>query len=214
MNNAPLIQKGQNVLFIGDSIVDAGRKYEDPASLGSGFAFMAAGLFGSLYPELDVKFHNRGIGGHRVVDLAARWQQDCLDLKPDWLTVMVGINDVMRRYDQNKPTSVAQYISGYRELLLQAVDRFGSKLIIVEPYVLPTNEMRIQCREDLDPKIHALRNMAEELGALYIPTDGLFAAARMKGGISYWAPDGVHPTPAGHALIARAWLSSVGVNLG
>jgi len=212
--STPIIQKGQTVLFIGDSIMDAGRKYEDPASLGSGFVTMAAGLFGSLYPELGVQFHNRGIGGHRVVDLAARWQQDCIALKPDWLTVMVGINDVMRRYDQDKPTTVEQYIFGYRELLLQAVQQVGSKLIIIEPYVLPTNEMRIKCREDLDPKIHALRNMAEELGALYIPTDGLFAEARMRGGISYWAPDGVHPTPAGHALIARAWLRAVGVNIG
>lgn len=209
----PIIQKGETVLFIGDSITDALRSYEDAYSLGNGYVFVAAGLFASLYPELQVQFLNRGISGNRIIDLEQRWQEDCLDLKPDWITIMIGINDATWRYTRDDSTTTEHFISVYRELLTQAKEQFGTKLIILEPFVMPTSDLRIQCREDLDPKIHALRDLAQEMGAIYVSMDGLFAEARSKAAIEYWAPDGVHPTPAGHALMARAWLRAVGVSI-
>lgn len=211
--NSPCIQKGDSVLFIGDSITDATRNYEDLSSLGTGYVFMASGLFGIMYPELQVQFHNRGIGGNRITDLEQRWQQDCLNLKPNWISIMVGINDAIRRYDRDEHIETERYISIYRKLLTDAKQQYNSKFIIMEPYVMPTSELRVKCREDLDPKIHALRDLAQELGAIYVPLDGLFAAARSRASNEYWAPDGVHPTPAGHALIARAWLQAVGAQL-
>ncbi|WP_259391516.1 SGNH/GDSL hydrolase family protein [Paenibacillus sp. 1011MAR3C5] len=208
--SGPVIKKGETVLFIGDSITDAARNYEDPHHLGSGYALMAAGLFGAMYPQLGVKFFNRGISGNRVIDLESRWQEDCLALKPDWISVMVGINDAMRRYDSNEHTTTETFIGIYRQLLIEAVEACGSRLILIEPFVLPNVASRRQCREDLDPKIHAIRDLAEELRAIYIPLDGLFAQARANAPIDYWAPDGIHPTPAGHALMAKAWLQAVG----
>jgi len=207
----PRISQGQTVLFQGDSITDAGRSRENSAVLGGGYASQVAAWFSMLHPELRVRFINRGISGHRVRDLQARWQADCLDLKPDWVSIMIGINDTWRRYDRNDPTSAADYAAGYREILTRTRDHLaGTGLVLLEPFVLPCPDDRKAWREDLDPKIAAARELAREFGAVYIPLDGLFAAACVRREPAFWAADGVHPTQAGHAFIARAWLDAVG----
>ncbi len=99
------IKSNDVVVFQGDSITDAGRSIGDSADLGKGYALMAAALLGSKYPERQVTFKNRGISGNRVKDLQGRWRLDCLDLKPDWVSIYIGINDTWRRYDSNDPTS-------------------------------------------------------------------------------------------------------------
>lgn len=197
------------VLFQGDSITDCGRNRETGADLGKGYALMTAGLFQSKYPEKQVKFINRGISGNRVKDLQNRWQQDCIDLKPTWVSIYIGINDTWRRYDRNDPTSTESYAAGYRDLIVQTKEKLDAKLILIEPFVLPVPEDRKNWREDLDPKINVVRELAREFNALYVPLDGLFAQASTQASPAYWAPDGVHPSPAGHALIANAWLNVV-----
>lgn len=197
------------VLFQGDSITDCGRNRETGADLGRGYALMAAGLFQSQYPGKQVKFINRGISGNRVKDLQGRWQQDCIDLKPTWVSIYIGINDTWRRYDRNDPTSTEAYATGFRDLIVQTKEKLDAKLILVEPFVLPVPEDRKAWREDLDPKINVVRELAREFQALYVPLDGLFAQASTQAPPAYWAPDGVHPSPAGHALIAKAWLEAV-----
>ncbi|KQX51840.1 SGNH/GDSL hydrolase family protein [Paenibacillus sp. Root444D2] len=204
-------KQGDIVLFQGDSITDAGRVRENPADMGKGYALMTAALFGSSYPEQQVTFLNRGISGNRVKDLQSRWEQDCIALQPSWVSIYIGINDCWRRYDRNDPTSVEQFEEGYRELLVRTKEELGAKLIMIEPFVLPVPEDRKQWREDLDPKINVVRELAREFGALLVPLDGIFAQASMLAPSSFWAPDGVHPSPAGHALIAKAWLKAVGV---
>ncbi|MDR6881374.1 lysophospholipase L1-like esterase [Bacillus sp. 3255] len=161
-------------------------------------------------PDLQLSFINRGISGNRVKDLQARWEQDCLKLQPDWVSIYIGINDCWRRYDRNDPTSAEQFASGYRELLVRTQSALDAKLILIEPFVLPVPDDRKQWREDLDPKIAVVRELAREFGALLIPLDGLFAQASMTAPPSYWAPDGVHPSAAGHSLIAKAWLKAAG----
>jgi acyl-CoA thioesterase-1 len=205
------ISQGNVVLFIGDSITDAGRNKEKPEQLGTGYALMASSQFASLYPELAVKFINRGINGNRVKDLLGRWQEDCIDLKPDWVSIYIGINDCWRRYDRNDPTSVEDFAAGYRELLERTVRELDAGLVLIEPFVLPVPEDRRAWREDLDPKIQVVRDLAQEYGARYVALDGLFAQACAEAPAAYWAPDGVHPTPAGHARIAQAWLRAMGV---
>ncbi|NQX71341.1 SGNH/GDSL hydrolase family protein [Paenibacillus alba] len=193
------------VLFQGDSITDCERNRENDNDLGRGYALMAAAVFSSKYPKKQVKFINRGISGHRVKHLQERWQQDCLGLKPTWVSIYVGINDSCR----NEPTSVEAYAEGYRDLIVQTKETLNAKLILVEPFVLPVPEDRKPWREDLDPKINAVRELAREFNTLYVPLDGLFAQASTLAPPRYWAPDGVHPSPAGHALIAEAWLDAV-----
>lgn len=205
----PWIEQGDRVLFQGDSITDAKRVREDGNDLGKGYALIAAAQFSSLYPEKQVTFLNRGISGNRVKDLQNRWQEDCLDLKPDVVSIYIGINDTWRKFDRNDPTSAEQYEEGYRDLL-NRTRQLDAKLVLVEPFVLPVPEDRKRWREDLDPKIHIVRELAREYGARLVSLDGLFAQASTKAPSAFWAPDGVHPSPAGHALIARAWLQAVG----
>lgn len=204
-----LMKDNDLVLFIGDSITDAGRIRNNGYDLGIGYAYMTAAQFMFRYPEKRVRFLNRGISGNRVVDLQVRWQADCIELKPTLVSIYIGINDTWRRYDSNDPTSVQQFRAGYRDILDRTQEQLGAKLILIEPFVLPHPSDRVAFREDLDPKIQVVRELAREYRALLLPLDGLFAAASMRAEPSYWANDGVHPSPAGHSLIAKAWLEAV-----
>jgi lysophospholipase L1-like esterase len=202
------LKDNATVLFQGDSITDAGRSRENDAELGRGYANMVAAWFGMQCPAKHVRFLNRGIGGNRVKDLQGRWQQDCIDLKPDVVSILIGINDTWRRYDRNDPTSTEAYADGYRDILLRTCRETDAQIIILEPFVLPVPDDRIQWREDLDPKIQVARKLARECGAIYVPLDGLFAAACCRRAPAFWAADGVHPSQAGHALITKAWLEA------
>lgn len=206
-----MIKNNDIVLFQGDSITDCGRFFG--LEYGEGYVLMASGLFSEAYPEKNVKFYNRGVGGHRVIDLKNRWQKDCLDLKPNWVTILIGINDVWRRYDSNDPTTVEDYENSYRDILTLTKKELNANLIIMEPFVLPYPEDRIKWREDLDPKIAVTKKLAEEFDAIYIPLDSMFKEACKRREPKFWAADGVHPTPAGHALIAKAWLNAVKANI-
>ncbi|HET7578900.1 MAG TPA: SGNH/GDSL hydrolase family protein [Bacillales bacterium] len=203
------IEKDAVVLFQGDSITDAGRNYEDKVNLGAGYAMMAAAWFSALHPEKNVTFLNRGISGNRVKDLRARWEEDCLNLRPDWVSILIGINDCWRRYDSNDPTSVESFESDYRVILEQVQQELGSRLILCEPFVLPHPSDREEWREDLDPKIAVVRKLAREFDAIYVPFDGIFAQAATRRYPSFWAEDGVHPSAAGHALMAQHWLKAI-----
>lgn len=205
----PLLNDGDLILFQGDSITDAGRDRSEPENLGSGYAMLAASWFQALYPEKQVRFLNRGISGDRAIDLAARWQEDCLDLRPTWLSLLVGINDTWRRYDSGQTTSAAAYEDTYRSLLESVLASGKTRLILCEPFLLHISTDMDAWREDLDPRIAVVRKLAREYHALYIPFDGLFAQAAARREPAFWAGDGVHPTSAGHALMAQAWLRAV-----
>ena len=205
-----IIKENSLVLFQGDSVTDWGRSYEDGDSLGHGYVLFAAGLYNAMHPEMNVKFINRGIGGNRIEDLVTRWRKDCLEIQPDVVSILIGINDTWRRYDNNDPTSVEQFFAHYHFLLTETKEKLGAKIILCEPFLLPvTEEQRSIWREDLDPKIHATRELAREFNAVYVPYDGIFAAASMKQPLAYWSLDGVHPTPAGFALMGKHWLEAV-----
>ncbi|WP_058303288.1 SGNH/GDSL hydrolase family protein [Gorillibacterium timonense] len=197
------------VLFQGDSITDCGRNYQDPNSLGYGYALLIAAAFGRKYPEKNVRFLNRGVNGNRVTDLYERWERDCTLLKPDWVSIYIGINDTWRRFDNNDPTTADEYYEGYRRLLLRTQENTEAGIILVEPFVLPVPEDRKTWREDLDPKIQAVRELAREFHTPYVALDGRFAAVSTETDPAFWAGDGVHPSPAGHAIIAEAWLEAM-----
>lgn len=197
------------ILFIGDSITDAGRSREDETQLGNGFVNLLNAQLRFQYPQSDLTILNQGISGNRVIDLRNRWKTDCLDLQPNILTIFIGINDTWRRYDSNDPTSAAEFEKNYRIILEEARAKTNAKIILMEPFVLPTPLDRIAWREDLDPRIQVTRDLAAEFNTLLVPLDEIFAsAARQNGNPAYWAADGVHPTPAGHALIAYHWYAA------
>ena len=204
------IDANTTVLFQGDSITDAGRSRQDDNDLGRGYPAMVAAWFSALYPEKRARFINRGISGNRAKDLRQRWQRECLDLNPGVVSILIGMNDTGRRYDSGDPTPAETYEAHYRAILQTTQDVLHAQIIILEPFSLPVPEDRATWRVDLDPKIAVARKLAREFDATFVPLDGLFAAAAVHREMDFWLPDGVHPSPAGHALIAQAWLRAAG----
>ena len=205
------LQKSDTILFQGDSVTDAGRDRTNPDALGSGYVHIIAGRLWADRPELDLRILNRGISGNRTRDLLTRWDEDCIALKPTVLSILVGINNVWRRYDRDDPTSAEVFRREYHELLARSRDAGIERIVMAEPFLLPVPEDRRMWREDLDPKIAICRELATEFGATCVPLDGIFNAAAATTGPALWAGDGVHPSVAGQGLIAKAWLAAVGV---
>jgi acyl-CoA thioesterase-1 len=172
---------------------------------------MIAAWYSAQNPSARVRIINKGISGDRAKDLLTRWDIDCIQLKPDWVSILVGINDTWRRYDSHDPTPAAIFEENYRSLLKQIVNRLNARIVICEPFLLPVPDDRTAWREDLDPKIGVVRKLAREFGAVFVPLDGIFAQASAQREPSFWLPDGVHPSPAGHALIAQSWLRAMGL---
>ncbi|MEU0126572.1 MULTISPECIES: SGNH/GDSL hydrolase family protein [unclassified Streptomyces] len=200
------------VLFQGDSITDVGRLTEPDSPLGLGYARRAADLARSARPDSGITFVNRGVGGDRVSDLRARWREDTMDLRPDVVSVLIGVNDTWRRYDSGEATSVRSYENDYRAILTQVRDGLDAQLILVEPFLVPVRDEQWAWREDLDPRIQTVRRLAEEFDAALLAADGLLnQAARTAGGPEHIAGDGVHPTPLGHRLLADAWVALAGL---
>ena len=204
------LQPNDAIVFTGDSITDAGRNRQGKGmdGLGGGYAMMAAALLSARFPDWNLRFENSGIGGNRLSDLEARLETDVLAHAPTIVSILIGINDTWRRYDSNDPSPFDDFAASYQRVA-SAIQKSGARLLILEPFVLPVPDDRRAWREDLDPRIHICRDIAREFGALYLPLDGLFAAAATRRDAAFWLPDGVHPTLAGHALIAQNWIDAV-----
>ena len=220
-----LINKNDTVLFQGDSITDWGRtslwrindkhtKYEssdDVGNHGIGYVSSIIQQFNALYPELNVNFINRGVGGNRTKDLVQRWQKDCIDLKPNVVSILIGINDTWRRYDANDPTTIEQFEKNYRIMLDMIKENLpDTKIIIMEPCLMPTTEDKRLWREDLDEKIQVVRKLSYEYKTEFIPLDGIFHQACNKASYEFFTTDGIHTSYNGSALIAEHWLKCVG----
>jgi lysophospholipase L1-like esterase len=208
--SAMVIHPDDRILFTGDSITDCGRDRNDPGSLGVGYAHIAGAHLQAQLASPALKIFNRGISGNRVCDLLDRVEADLLALKPSVVSVLIGINDVWRRYDSNNPTAPEAFERDYRTLL-EKIATIKARVVLLEPFVLHVPADRFAWREDLNPKIDITRQLAIDFGAELLPLDGLFAQAATQAPPAYWAADGVHPSPAGHALIAETWLENAGL---
>jgi acyl-CoA thioesterase I len=204
-----IIKHNCTILFQGDSVTDADRSREDDAELGFGYPMMIDAWLSASHPDRSIRVLNRGISGNKSRDLVARWKEDCIDLKPDVVSILVGINDTWHGFNLNDPTSTEEYAANYRKILEWTRSETDAAIVMLEPFVLPIPEDRIAWRLDLDPKIHAMRALAREFGTILVPLDGIFAAASAQREPLFWTPDGVHPSQAGHALIAQSWLRAV-----
>jgi acyl-CoA thioesterase-1 len=205
-----LIQPNDLVLFQGDSITDCARvrDQQDPQDsyrMGHGYALMAAGMLGVLRPGTGLRFENRGISGEGVRELAARWQADCLDLRPTVLSLLIGVNDEWR--------GVAGKIweLEYRGLLIRTRNELpGIRFVLCEPFLLPNFVQYAEWAPGVAERSRIVRALAAEYEAAFVPCqDVLDAAVTADVPAAYWAWDGVHPTTAGHMLLAQAWLAAV-----
>lgn len=195
------------IVFIGDSITDAGRR-EDPEGLGNGYVRLVAEELARLGDARTII--NTGISGDRVIDLRERWDVDALDHEPELLSIYVGVNDTWRRYDSASPTSADEFAATYWTLLDDAQARLRPRMILLEPFVLPvTSDQERWGEEDLDAKRAVVADLATQFGAAVVPLQSLLTAEAVRnGGAATIAADGVHPTDLGSRLIADAWLAA------
>lgn len=206
-----LFKKNSTVLFQGDSITDCGRIYEDSYSMGEGYAFKVADIYKQWYPDCGITFYNRGVSGNRIGDLLERYEKDIKQLHPDFISILVGINDTWRKYDNNDPTTIRQFEKSY-ERLLQWIreDLPETQIMIIEPYLLHTMEDKIIWHEDLDPKIQVIRKLAKQYADYYLPLDGIMQRYVVEEYTeAELSEDGVHPTQVGHGIIAKEYLKVI-----
>ncbi len=196
------------ILFQGDSITDAGRDYNDPHNLGNGYPKYAAAILKEWFPDAELEFIDLGISGHRTCDLLARWERDCIEQKPDIVSILIGVNDTWRRYDSNLPMSTEEFEENYRQLLTAIREKTAAKIVMLEPFLLPFAEKE-HFREDLDPKIQAVRRLAREFADVFVPLDGMLAAALVGQEPNAYSADGVHPNAEGAQLIGEWYADAV-----
>lgn len=194
------------ILFQGDSITDCGRSRSDITSLGSGYPKYIKQYLEECYPQIEFELINKGIGGHKTEDLAKRWQEDAVDIQPDVISILVGVNDTW--HNLNNFLSNDEFEKNYRFLLEEIKNKTNAKIIMLEQFVLDFPDM---CRfhNDIDEKIQIVRRLAAEYADRYIPLDGLFAAACVAEPPSHWTVEGVHPTDEGHQLIADYYFDAL-----
>lgn len=208
-------QDGITILFQGDSITDGNRTRNDDWNhvMGHGYAYSIASKLWYEYPSKGFHFLNRGISGNRITDLAARWQTDTLDLKPNWLSILVGINDVEVAIKGNATSTPEQFEADYRALLKQTIEKLPTvRLVICEPFILPVGRVKDKFelyQSEVGKRQETAKRLAEEFKAVYVPFQSAFNGALTKAPADYWIWDGIHPMPAGHELMARFWIDSV-----
>ncbi len=213
------LKQGDVVLFQGDSITDArrNRKTEgspnDTSGLGDGYPVLIAGELLRDHAKLGLKILNRGISGHKVPDLAKRWQKDTLDLKPALLSILIGVNDIWHKLNGRYNGTVEDYRTGFAALLKQTRAALPkTPFVICEPFVLRCGAVKESWFPEFDQRRAVAKDVAKEAGAIWVPFQTMFNEAVAAGTKpEYWARDGVHPTLAGHSLMAQTWRKVVGV---
>jgi len=191
----PAFAKGARILFQGDSITDGnrGRSADPNHILGHGYVFITAARHGATFPELQLDFMNRGVSGNTVLNLEQRWQKDTLDLKPDLLSILIGVND------NGKGVPFDQYEQVYDKLLTDAkAANPHIKLVLGEPFVKKMNEGIIKRQE-------IVAKLAKKHGAALVRYQRIFDEAAKRAPADYWIWDSVHPTYRGHQLMADEW---------
>jgi lysophospholipase L1-like esterase len=189
---------GARILFQGDSITDGnrGRSADPNHILGHGYVFIIAAKYGAAFPDLKLDFINRGVSGNTVLDLEKRWQKDTLDLKPDVLSILIGVND------SGRGVSLDQYEQIYDKLLTQAKAANPKiKLVLCSPFVKPTGKLN----EDIRKRQEIVARLAKKHGAALVQFQPIFDEAVKRAPADYWIWDNVHPTYRGHQLMADEW---------
>ncbi len=203
------------ILFQGDSITDAGRSRShyyanQTQGMGLGYVNLAASQLLHDHPDKKLNIYNRGIGGHKVFQLSNRWEEDCLQLTPHVLSIMIGVNDFWHTLTHDYEGTVETYQDDLRSLLNRTAAAIPDiKIIIGEPFAVKGGTaVKDFFDGTFDRYRQASASIAQEFGAAFIPFHKLFAEAAQQGGATHWCPDGVHPSMAGSALMKEAWLKA------
>ena len=212
------IPKESTILFQGDSITDAGRdrniekNVNDSRALGKGYAYTISTQLLSDRAGDNLKIYNRGISGNKVYQLAERWDKDCLEIKPDILSILIGVNDIWHTLDKRYNGTIEKYENDYRALLHRTLDALPNvKLVICEPFVLRCGAVNDNWFPEFDGYRASAKKLSEEFNALFVPFQSMFDKALElgKAPANHWAGDGVHPSMAGAYLMAQEWIKTV-----
>lgn len=196
------------ILFQGDSITDAGRDRENPADLGPGYPHYAAQMLREKYPQAEFNFVNRGISGDRTENLIERWEKDTIEVNPDIISILIGVNDTWHHYALKDYVTSEYFEGNYRWLLDALKTKTKAKILMMEPFLLP-GEFSDDFYEDLFPKILLIRKLAREYADAYLPLDGLFAQAQIGHTVKDWTLEGIHPNAAGSEFLARHYVDAI-----
>lgn len=212
-NRYSYLEKGDIILFQGDSITDAGREKElemanYSKSFGTGYALIAGSHLLKSLPEFNLTIFNRGISGNKVYQLADRWQKDCIGLNPNIVSILIGVNDYWHKRNGRYDGTVEVYEDDYRNLLRKTKEELPEvKLIIGEPFALTnTTAVDESWSEPLMEYQEVAKRLSDEFGAKWVPFQSVFNDALNYAPATYWTTDGVHPSMAGAQLMAEAWL--------
>jgi lysophospholipase L1-like esterase len=192
------------VLFQGDSITNAFRmpqEVNDCYQMGSGYAMLVAARIRAERPQDRITFFNRGVSGNGIQDLLARWRPDCLDLRPDVLSILIGVNDALAM------GSIEEWGQHYRRLLAMTRKELPkTRIILCEPFLLPVGKISKAMLENMAERQREFSRIVADEDVAVVMLQKVFNQASRQAPADYWAYDGIHPTAAGAGLIARAWL--------
>ena len=200
-----LLNKGNTILFQGDSITDAGRDKKNEIAnqqqaFGRGYAWMAASQLLISKPDHNLTIHNRGIS----------WQKDCLDLKPDILSILIGVNDIWHGLNGRYDGTVKTYEDDYRKLIQKTKKNLPNvNLVICEPFVLKCGAVNDKWFPEFDGYRAVSKKIATENKAVFVPFQSMFDEAVKYAEAKHWAGDGVHPSAHGASLMAHFWIEAV-----
>lgn len=205
------------ILFQGDSITDSGRNRESAIFEGHGYVTMVKGMLGLDYPE-KYTFMNKGISGNRIVDVYARIKSDIINLRPDYLSILIGLNDVWHEFSRENGVETSKFEKIYSMLIEEIKEALPNiKIMILEPFVLKGTstasndkyeDLYSLLRKGVEEKAKASRRVAEKFSLPFIELQKKFDEVYNSEKPEYWLRDGIHPTASGHMLIAREWVAA------
>ena len=196
------------ILFQGDSITDAERDYSDPHDLGKGYPLYAAAEIRKMFPSREFEFIDLGISGNTTEELKERWTDDAVNIQPDVISILIGINDTWHHAGDRNWLPNDIFESNYRGLLERIKNETSAKIIILEQFLLPVAD-KLYFRDDVNPKIQITRKLAREYADAFIPLDGLFAAECIGRAPETLADDGVHPAAEAAKFIGKLYARTL-----
>jgi lysophospholipase L1-like esterase len=211
------LSKGEILLFQGDSITDWRRNKEEEnevnkqSQLGSGYVLFAAADILANHAGKELKIYNRGISGNKVFQLAERWDKDCINLQPNVLSILIGVNDFWHTKSNGYQGTIVEYEADYRNLIAHTLKELPEiKIVICEPFIIHGGTALDDTWErDFAPYRKTAKALAKEFDLTFVPFQSVFNEALKKADAAYWGPDGVHPSMAGAQLMAQAWIKAV-----
>jgi acyl-CoA thioesterase I len=203
-----IMKKNDKIVFIGDSITEWGRA-GDPEDIGTGYVRLIHDYLVTAYPEQKPLVLNRGVGGHRIPDLANRWQTDVVDENPAYVSVSIGINDVWRQLDHLEDDQVypEQFEEIYMDLLNQVKEKTNAVIVLMEPTVIE-EDVHSEGNQKLIPYAEIVKRLAEKFGAIYVPAHRAFLEYLNAGTEYKLTIDGVHTNSTGNMLMAQTWIKA------